>query len=155
MSSPRGHGARVEGRWPYARSLGALHEFDEAPALVLGQGPGLHESNGVAHAAFVLLVVDLEPRPPPDVAAVRGMLDQALDRNHDRLVHTVADHFAQPDLAAMSSRGRRFGHTFWPSFATWPSFPPNTVRRRAISRRPCRILSGLSSCRMEFRKRRL
>src|SRR5262245_54154769 len=130
-------------------SLRPLHEFDEAPALVLGQRPRLHEADRVAHLALVLLVVDLELRAATHVAAIRLVLHQPLDRHHHRLVHAVADHLAHAGLAAVANQGRRFGHTFRPSFSR------STVIRRAISRRPARILSGLSSWRMEFRNRRL
>src|SRR5262252_5346841 len=120
-------------------SLRPFDECDEAPALVLRQRTRLHEADRVADLALVLLVVDLELRAAPHVAAVRLVLHQPLDRHHHRLVHAVADHLAYPGLAAVANRRHRFGHTFWPSFSR------RTVIRRAISRRPARILSGLSS----------
>src|SRR5215471_19732161 len=76
-----------------SRSSSALRPLDEVekpPALVLAQGPRLHEPNDVPHLRLVLLVVNLELVPPANVLAVRRVLDEALDRDHDRLLHRVA-----------------------------------------------------------------
>src|SRR5258705_2444287 len=80
--------------------LRPLHELDETPALFLRQGPGLHEADGVPFLALVLLVVDLEPAPPPHVPPVHRVLDQALDHDHDRLLHLVRHDLADPKLPA-------------------------------------------------------
>src|SRR5437899_2141893 len=83
---------------------GALDELHEAPALVLGHGPGLHEADDVADLALVLLVVDLELLPPPHVAAHGGVLNESLD-GHDRgLVHAIAHHLAGAELPAIAYR---------------------------------------------------
>src|SRR5262249_905700 len=124
--------------------LGPLHELHEAPALVLRQPPGLHEPDHVTHFAFVLLVVDLEGRATPHVPSDGGVLDQALDRDDHGLLHPVAHDLADPHLPAVPFLGHR-ALSFWCS----------TVSSRASSRRPLRILSGLSSCFIELRKRRL
>src|SRR5262245_25064311 len=63
--------------------LGPLHELHETPALLLRQGPRLHEADDVPFLALVLLVVDLELAAPAHVAAVFRVLDQALDHDHD------------------------------------------------------------------------
>src|SRR5262245_7854499 len=141
----RHHGSKLDHRRLPGRLLRLLHDLHETPALVLGDRPRLHEADRVADPALVLLVVHLELRPAPHVASVLRVLDQALDGHDDRLVHAIADHLAHAGLAAIALRG----HAFLPSFSR------STVSTRAISRRLSRILSGLSSCRMELRKRRL
>src|SRR5580765_1488164 len=79
---------------------GALDELHEAPALVLGHGPGLHEANHVADLALVLLVVNFEFLPPPHVAAHGRVLNESLDGHDTRLVHAIAHHLTGADLAA-------------------------------------------------------
>src|SRR5215510_3076711 len=83
---------------------GALDELHEAPALVLGHGPGLHEADHVTDLALVLLVVDLELLPPPHVAADRGVHDEPLDGDDHRLLHAIAHHLAGADLPAIAYR---------------------------------------------------
>src|SRR5580765_5504509 len=91
-------------------SLGPLDEPDEAPALVLRDRAGLHETDGVAHVTLVLLVVHLEFRPAADVAAVDRMLHQALDGDDDRLLHAIAHHLADSRLSAVARFSFR-GHS--------------------------------------------
>src|SRR4051794_15500875 len=79
--------------------LGLLEDLQHAPALRGRQRPGLHDQHPVAHAALVLLVVDLELRGAPQDLAVQRVLDPVLDRDHDGLVHLVADDQALADLA--------------------------------------------------------
>src|SRR5258706_7154510 len=79
--------------------LGLLHDLEQAPALLLGDGVRLGDADEVAHAAFVLLVVDLETRALPHGLAVQAMRFGRADLDDDRLVHLVGDHSAQPDLA--------------------------------------------------------
>src|SRR5262245_52920088 len=133
---------------------GALDELHEAPALVLGHGPGLHEADHVTDLALVLLVVDLELLPPPHVAAHRRVLDESLDGHDHRLVHAIAHHLAGADLPAAAYRRHSVHGSRRPQRPT-RSFSFSTVSRRAISRRLSRILSGLSSCFIVFRNRRL
>src|SRR2546426_7079277 len=101
MPPPRGvpPPARTRDRCP---SLRPLQHFHEPPALVLGDRARLHETHEVAHLALVLLVVDLELGPPTHVTTVRRVLHQALDGDHDGLLHAVADHPADPDLPAIT-----------------------------------------------------
>src|SRR5881296_443556 len=102
MSAPRAacsaSPARTRNRCP---SLRLLHHFHETPALVLRDRARLHEAHEIAHLALVLLVVDLELVPPANVTAVGGVLHQALDGDHDGLLHAVAHHPADPDLPAI------------------------------------------------------
>src|SRR6266851_3426079 len=79
--------------------LGLLHDFQHAPALLLGDGPGLGDPDQVADAALVLLVVDLELRAPLDGLAIEAVGFGRADLDDDRLVHLVGDHSAEPDLA--------------------------------------------------------
>src|SRR5262245_21577807 len=176
MSAPRGaHAAAPARTHAWSPSLRPLQHFHETPALVLRDRACLHEAHQIAHLALVLLVVDLELGPPAHVAAVRRVLHQALDGDHDGLLHPVAHHTADPDLPTIARRLRPH-HAPSHLLASWRlgratdarahaplepqaffsrSFSPSTVSNRAISRRPSRILSGLSSCFIELRKRRL
>src|ERR1700693_393029 len=79
--------------------FGLLHDFQHAPALLLGDGARLGDANQVADAALVLFVVDLELRAPLDGLAVQAVGLGRADLDDDRLVHLVGDHRAQPDLA--------------------------------------------------------
>src|SRR5437868_7468357 len=75
---------------------GLLHDLDHAPALVLGQGPRLHDPHQVADATAVLLVVDLELHAVLDDLLVEGMRLEVGDLYDDRLVHLVRDHPTHP-----------------------------------------------------------
>src|SRR5689334_9767653 len=77
---------------------GALHESREPPALVLGQRARLHEADHVPDMALVLLVVHLELLATAHVTAIGGVLHQALDGDHHRLFHAVADDLAHAHL---------------------------------------------------------
>src|SRR6202521_543293 len=88
--------------------LRLLHDFEHAPALLLGDGARLGDADQVADAALVLLVVDLELGAPPDGLAVQAVGLGRADLDDDRLVHLVGDHRAEPDLAlAARLVGRR------------------------------------------------
>src|SRR5262245_6066894 len=89
---------------------GALDELHEAPALVLGHGPGLHEADHVADLALVLLVVDLELLPPPHVAAHGGVLNESLDGHDTGLVHAFVHHLPSSDLPAAAAYRRHGVH---------------------------------------------
>src|SRR4051794_6511299 len=79
--------------------LGLLEDLHDAPALRRRQRTGLHDQDPVADAAVVLLVVGLELRRTTQDLAVERVLDPVLDRDHDGLVHLVADDQALADLA--------------------------------------------------------
>src|SRR5947207_14753842 len=87
------------------RLPGFLHDLEQAPALLLRDGPGLGDADEVAHAALVLLVVDLEPGALLHRLAVQAMSLGGADLDDDRLVHLVGDDGAQADLAP-AARGR-------------------------------------------------
>src|SRR5688572_24786010 len=91
-----------------ASTLHALDEIDQAPALVLAEGPRLHEADDVPHLALVLLVVNLEPAAAPDVLPVFLVLHQTLDGHDHGFLHRVADDAAGHELA--SSPLRRLFH---------------------------------------------
>src|SRR5260370_27393065 len=89
--------------------LGLLHDLEHAPANLLRDGLRFGDADEVAHAAFVLLVVNLELR-----ALLHGLAVEAvgLPRAHpddDRLVHLVRGDRPQAALAP-SSRGFRGIH---------------------------------------------
>src|SRR5256712_12821742 len=86
-----------------------LHDLQHAPALLLGDRARLGDAHEVAHAALVLLVVDLEPRALLQRLLVQAVRARRAHLDDDRLVHLVGDHGAQADLAlaALWSRRRR------------------------------------------------
>ena len=53
--------------------LSLLNDVGQSPALVLGQGTGLHDRHGIADAALVILVVGLQL-----VSPLRGLLVQRM-----------------------------------------------------------------------------
>src|SRR5262249_25041063 len=98
----------------------------QPPVLGLGQGPRLHDLDGVAGVRLVVLVVDVADGAAADVLAVAGVLDQARDLDPARLLHLVAGDDADLDtpfaafrflrllrvvhgLAPLLGRGRRLG----------------------------------------------
>src|SRR5438093_407554 len=90
------------------RLLGLLHDLEHPPALLLGEGARLGDADEVAHAALVLLVVDLEARPLADCLAVQAVGLGRPDLDDDGLVHLVGDDGAETNLApAADLRGGR------------------------------------------------
>src|SRR5438067_1648966 len=88
-----------------------FHDLEHAPALLLGDGARLGDADEVADAALVLGVVDLETRALLDSLAVQAVGLRGADLDDDGLVHLVADHGAEADLAPaaclrLRSRGR-------------------------------------------------
>src|SRR3977135_2033511 len=79
--------------------LRLLHDFEHAPALLLGDRAGFGDTNEVANAALVLLVVDLELGALPHSLLVEPVCLGRADLDDDRLVHLVRDHGAQTNLA--------------------------------------------------------
>src|SRR5258708_12187872 len=67
--------------------LGLLHDFQNAPALLLGDGARFGDADQVADAALVLLVVDFELRAPLDGLAVEAVGLGRADLDGDRLFH--------------------------------------------------------------------
>src|SRR6202171_2027330 len=87
--------------------LGLLHDLEQAPPLLLGDGARLGDADQVANAALILLVVDLELGALPDGLAVEAVRLGRADLDDDRLVHLVGDHGGKADfpLPAMSRLG--------------------------------------------------
>src|ERR1041384_960297 len=83
---------------------GLLDDLEYAPALLLGDRPRLGDAHQVAHAALVLLVVDLELGALLNRLAVQAMGLGRADLHDHGLVHLVCDDGAQPDLAPASRR---------------------------------------------------
>src|ERR1700719_5223771 len=84
--------------------LGFLHYFQQAPALLFGDGARFRDAHEVADPALVLLVVDLEPGALLDRLLVEPMRFGRADLDDDRLVHLVRDHRPQPDLSLTAIR---------------------------------------------------
>src|SRR3982074_3654981 len=78
--------------------LGLLHDLEQAPALLFGEGARLGDADQVADATLVLLVVDLELRPLANCLAVEAVCLGRADLDDDRLVHLVRDHRGYADL---------------------------------------------------------
>src|SRR5207249_9379959 len=91
------------------RLLGLLHDLEHAPALLLGERPRLGDADEIAHAALVLLVVDLEPGALLHCLAVQPVRLGRAHLDDDRLVHLVGDHRAEADLAPAAGWGG-WGH---------------------------------------------
>src|SRR5258708_15610383 len=83
--------------------LGLLHDFQNAPALLLGDGARFGDADQVADAALVLLVVDFELRAPLDGLAVEAVGLGSGDLDDDRLVSLFGDLRARPDAAASAA----------------------------------------------------
>src|SRR5947207_12760618 len=86
---------------------GFFHDLEQAPALLLRDGPGLGDADEVAHAALVLLVVDLEPGALLHGFAVQAVRPGRANLDDDLLVHLVGDDLAQADLAPAARRSLR------------------------------------------------
>src|SRR5258708_26905757 len=82
--------------------LGLLHDFQNAPALLLGDGARFGDADQVADAALVLLVVDFELRAPLDGLAVEALWPRPAHPDRHRLRLLVGAHHshALPSLAA-------------------------------------------------------
>src|SRR4029077_629779 len=76
-----------------------LHDLEHAPANLLGDRLRFGDADEVAHAALVLLVVDLELRAPLHRLAVEAVGLRRAHLDDHRLVHLVGDDGAQADLA--------------------------------------------------------
>src|SRR5436309_579524 len=120
------------------RLLGLLHDLEHPPALLLGEGARLGDADEVAHAALVLLVVDLE-----DLARVLQLADRMLEpelvqlparraQAHAQLVRLedpelVDLHLWPPASAALITRvfiGSLAAASFIASLATCGVTPP-------------------------------
>src|SRR5712692_11619464 len=88
--------------------LRLLHDLEHAPANLLRDGLRFGDADEVAHAAFVLLVVNLEPRAPLHRLAVEAVRLRGAHLDDDGLVHLVGDDGAQANLA-LRSEERRVG----------------------------------------------
>src|SRR5713101_5815611 len=84
--------------------LRLLHDLQHAPPNLLGDGLRFGDADEVAHAAFVLLVVNLELRAPLHRLAVEAVRLRGAHLDDDGLVHLVGDDGAQANLA-LSARG--------------------------------------------------
>src|ERR1700709_91357 len=79
--------------------LRLLDDLHHAPALGSAERASFHQEHTVADSTGVGFVVCLEPGGPTQHLAVERVLDAVLDRDHDGLVHLVADDQALADLA--------------------------------------------------------
>src|SRR5690625_1278891 len=86
-----------------AASPRSLDYLDQAPTLGPREWPRLHDADEIALTGLVLLVMGMETTGPPDPLTIEGVSDLALDSHYDCLVHLVADHSAEADLAAVPS----------------------------------------------------
>src|SRR5690242_17628516 len=92
--------------WTIYALLRLLHDLEDAPALLLGERARLGDADEVAHAGFVLLVVDLEARSLLHGLAVQPVGLGRADLDDDGLLHLVADDQAEADLAPAAGWGR-------------------------------------------------
>src|SRR5947207_14052193 len=70
---------------------GLLHDLKYPPSFLLGEGARLADADEVAHAALVLLVVDLELDALLHGFPVKAVRLRRSNLDDDRLVHLVRD----------------------------------------------------------------
>src|SRR5262245_1880508 len=87
------HGLGLDHDRPLRLGLdrGPLDDLDDAPGLALADRTAFDDRDRVACAARAFLVVRHDLRGPANELAVGRVLDQALDRHGDALLHLVAD----------------------------------------------------------------
>ena len=79
-----------------------LDDLNHAPALILGQGAGLHDLHTVASAALVVFVVGLELHSALQDFLVEGVLHAVLHGNDDGLIHLVGHNGAHTGLSQIA-----------------------------------------------------
>src|SRR3989440_11113689 len=77
-----------------------LHDFGQAPVLLLRERTRLDDADEIAHLRLVLLVVRVELRRAADDLLVARVRLERVDLHHDRLVHRARDDDAAALLAA-------------------------------------------------------
>ena len=82
--------------------LSLFDDLYQSPTLVLGQRASLHNLNGVAYAALVVLVMSLQLVGSLDNLLIKRMLYAVRDSNDNRLVHLVRNDLADSCLAESS-----------------------------------------------------
>src|SRR5699024_4877455 len=87
--------------------LRLLDDLNHAPALVLGQGAGLHHTNTVTYAALVQLVVSLQLVGALDNLLIQRVGHAVGDGDHHGLIHLIRNHQADSGL---TRRGSHFAH---------------------------------------------
>src|SRR5208337_2601542 len=70
--------------------------LSDLPAFILAYGPGLLNQHAIAGLADVIVIMGLILGGPFDIFIVNGMLNEAINFYHHRLIHLVAYH--NPDL---------------------------------------------------------
>src|SRR5690606_41453021 len=71
--------------------LGALDDFDEAPALLFAERACFHDANCIAHVRVIILVVSHQFGRLFDELAIDRMFDLSSDRDGDAFIHLVAN----------------------------------------------------------------
>ncbi len=71
--------------------LCSLYDLNQSPSLILGKRSGLHNLNGIALLALIVLVMSLELVSALYNLAVQRMLNVLYDSNNYGLVHLVTD----------------------------------------------------------------
>src|SRR5690348_10604044 len=125
-------------------SGGLLDHFDQAPRLAPRERPAGGDGHEVADMGLAVLVMSEHLGRAPHVLAVRGVLDQPLDLDGDRLLHLVAHHAPREGARALGLGGRRRGVAL--IVAHFFSPPVLRVSRRTVFTRAmlCRTLPNWS-----------
>src|SRR5579883_925070 len=129
-------------------SGGLLDHPNQAPRLASRERPARSDGHEVAGVGLAVLIVSEELGRAPHVLAVRGMLDQPLDLDGDRLLHLVAHHAPGEGARALGGRCRRRGvglilaHFFSPPVLRASL---STVFTRAMLRRTLPNWSGFGA----------
>src|SRR5215218_4233140 len=112
-----------------------LHHVDQAPALGLGERPGLDHANHVALAGLIALVVGVELGRAADDLLVGAVTASDVDADGDRLVAFAGDDDALPDLGRvrLPLRWRRAGAGGAVGLCRGPLFAPQLGLALALS----------------------
>jgi hypothetical protein len=74
---------------------GPFKDFPDTPPFLFAQGTGFDQQDLISDMAFILFVVGLHLRPLPNIFLIYRVTDEAIDHDHDRLIHFVARHYAR------------------------------------------------------------
>ena len=82
----------------------AFHDPNQSPPLGLGERPGFHNLNKIAHLRHIVLVVHLELVVFGDDFLVERVRGPPGNFHHDRLVHFGGDDFPFPNFSVAVAR---------------------------------------------------
>jgi hypothetical protein len=81
---------------------GPFKDFPDTPPFLFAQGTGFDQQDLISDMALILFVVGLHLRPLPDIFLIDRVTDEAIDHDHDRLIHFIARDDARERFAFAS-----------------------------------------------------